>query len=753
MIATATITQTKTLSSSEIFRLNFSNINIMCFQLKPHIEQEEAISLSFHLSRILPHIVVIWDKPYFYALGKFKNSMQYFGVEWEFILGQIVAEGIKDFSDRTWQFQEVPLTKTVSANVISLLAYQVLKTSKPYPFSSITALSKNGVQVRREAKFWAEPIEINGTLQPAITLTTKSKFLLTKTLADFYLNHPEKHNPEKLLIDLNVRSLSGDIQGNGTITQLIKEPSLIHKQKIINLAKSEISKQALQDDLSDKLLVAIKFGKGKKLYEYGMTALRPCVTSETASRFGVNWGELLKQTKILYKERTNLLATYKKEAENALSTYGFELGLSINSRHYPELFWQPQVPIEDTPLLFGNGVISAQSKILTGLSRGGVYRRHNKFSDPSRPIRITVLNLCEVGFDDFIQKLKERLKSYKFESLFVTKSISLKNLSDTQARAKVEEVVNELMEISPEIVLAFLPQSDRNADEEEGGSLYHKIYDLLLRRQIASQMIYEDTLKNPDYSKYKNILNQVVPGILAKVGNLPFVLAELLPIADYFIGLDISRESKSKLAGTVNACASIRLHGKQGGFIRYRLEDALIEGEEIPKRVLEKLLPAKELVGKTVLIHRDGHFCGQEVANLLEWAEAIGCKLILVDCRKSGSPRLYNFVNKTITAPQKGLALRISSTEAVLVTTQVTEEMGLADPLRLTVITANHPALISPPIEQVVEITLKLTLLHHGALKMPRLPMPVYGAHKTAKLRLRGIYPSSMLEGDCQFWL
>ena len=290
MIATASSREIKTLSSSEIFRLNFSNINIMCFQLKPEIEHEEGISLSFHLSRILPHIVVIWDKSYFYALGKFKNSMQYFGIEWESILGQITAEGIKDFSDRTWQFQEVPLTETVSANVISLLAYQVLKTSKPYPFSSITALSKNGVQVRREAKFWAEPIEIDGTLQAAITLTFKSKFLLTKTLADFYLNHPDKDNPEKLLIDLNVRSLSGDIQGNGTITQLIKEPSLIHKQKLIHLAKSEISKQALQDHLSNKFLVAVKFGKGKKLYEYGITALRPCVTSETASKFGVNWG-------------------------------------------------------------------------------------------------------------------------------------------------------------------------------------------------------------------------------------------------------------------------------------------------------------------------------------------------------------------------------------------------------------------------------------------------------------------------------
>ncbi|MEH2085225.1 MAG: Piwi domain-containing protein [Nostoc sp.] len=696
----------------------------MCFQLKPEIEQEEGISLSFHLSRILPHIVVVWDKPYFYAIGKSNNSMSMrdFGIEWESILEQIAAEGIKDFIDRTWQFQEVPLTKTVSANVISLFAYQVLKTSKPYPFSSITALSKNGVQVRREAEFWAEPIEIHGTLQPAITLTTKSKFLLTKTLAEFYLNHADKHNPEKLLIDLNVRSLSGDIQGNGTIIQLIKEPSLIHKQKLIGQAKNEISKKALQDNLSNKLLVAVKFGKGKKLYEYGMAALRPCVTSATANKFGVKWGDLLKETKILYKKRTELLATYKKEAENALNNYGFELGLSINSRDYPELFWQPQVAIENTPLLFGNGVIGAQSKILTGLSRGGVYHRYYKFSDPSRPIRITVLNFCEMGLDYFIEQLKQRLKSYKFESLFVNNSISLKNLSGTKARATVEElvneleVVNELIEIRPDIVLAVLPQSDRNADEEDGGSLYHKIYDLLLRRQIASQMIYEDTLKNPDY--YKNILNQVVPGILAKLGNLPFVLSEPLEIADCFIGLDISRESKTKLSGTMNACASMRLYGKQGEFIRYLLKDTLIQGEEIPKQFLEGLLPKKEFEGKTVLIYRDGPFRGQEVANLLEWAEAIGCKLILVECRKSNIPRLYNLVNKTIAAPEKGLALRISSTEAVLVTTQVTEKMGLAYPLRLTVITANHRALISPPIEQVVETTLKLTLLHHGALKM-----------------------------------
>jgi len=204
-----------------------------------------------------------------------------------------------------------------------------------------------------------------------------------------------------------------------------------------------------------------------------------------------------------------------------------------------------------------------------------------------------------------------------------------------------------------------------------------------LRRGIASQVIYADTLESVDS---RNILNSVIPGILGKLGNLPFVLAQPLEIADYIIGLDVSRVAKAKLPGTLNACAaSIRLYGRQGEFIRYQLEDALIEGEEIPRRILESLLPVAELRNKTVLIYRDGSFRGQEVHNLVEWAKAIGANFILVDCLKSGNPRLYNFskINQTISAPTQGLALRISSREAIVVTTRVHLSVGLARPLRL----------------------------------------------------------------------
>lgn len=763
-IASPPVSQPK-IFSSEVFLLSILQPNVMCFQGTPELEREDGNRLSFHLSLALPNIVIIWDKGYFYALGTPNYPMKLLAEELQIVTEQVTEESLTDFSDQTWTFQEIPLTKPVPKNVIAQLAVQVLKTTKPFPFSSKIALSANGVEVRRELKFWSETIELKGIVKPAIALTLKSKFLLKNNLAEFYQSHPDKQDPEKLLVGLNVRSRTRDFIGNGTIAEIVLKPSSERRQKLIELATSEISKKALADSLSEKIIVGVKFGKAKKAYLYGMTALQPRVTNETASRFGIEWGKLLDKTKIPYEERKELLVSYKQEAEEALINYGFELNLSVNSSDYSEVFHQIDTRLEDTPLLFGNGFIGSSGKILQGLSQG-VYRRYSNYLDSSRPIRIAVLNLCNFEskkLETFLKPLQKQLERYKFESIIDTTSESIQNFSGAEARSKVEKVVYQLMETPPDIVLAFLPQSDRNADDQEGGSLYHKIYDLLLRRQIASQMIYENTLR--DISSYKFKLNQIVPGILAKLGNLPFVLAEPLEIADYFIGLDISRESKQKLSGTVNACASIRLYGKQGEFIRYRLEDALIEGEEIPQTVLERLLPANELEGKTILIYRDGRFCGKEIPNLLERAKAIGCKFILVECRKSGIPRLYNLEKKLvyengkkkfkrfITSPDKGLALRLSPHEAILVTTKVTEKIGLAHPLRLTLITGNHPALVSPPIEQVIKTTLKLTLLHHGALKMPRLPMPVYGAHKTAKLRLRGIYPSSMLEGDRQFWL
>ncbi len=68
-----------------------------------------------------------------------------------------IREEVKDISDRPWSFQLVRQPQ-VTALVLSQLAVQVLQVIRP--FSHTPVLSQKGVEVRREAKFWAETIEL-----------------------------------------------------------------------------------------------------------------------------------------------------------------------------------------------------------------------------------------------------------------------------------------------------------------------------------------------------------------------------------------------------------------------------------------------------------------------------------------------------------------------------------------------------------------------------------------------------------------
>ncbi|MBE9111934.1 stem cell self-renewal protein Piwi [Nodosilinea sp. LEGE 07298] len=734
--ATTAVPSQELVFLSEVFPLSITQANLASFTVTPEIDQETGNRLSFHLSRKLEQAVAVWHEYRLWVLTPMQQPQLNLSQCQIALLA--LQQDIPDLCDQPLQLQEASAA-LASTSVLSKVAFQILRIRQP--FRPILVTSVGGLAVNRKIKFWAETIELQGEDYAALSLTIRTEIAYLGSLADFYTNNVTQGSPEALLVGLPIQDF--DMGSNGSIVQIIGVIAE-HRDRLLQLAAGHATRHFIETAPDDEIVVAIRFGKGKKLFHYTLSALRPSITAETAGQFGFDYGQILQFTKIPNIERQRLLANFKAQAADVLMPYGFAIRRSLNSSEHPDLFWQPVTPVDQTPLLFGKGVIGVRGRVLQGLSNGGVYHRHPDFQPGM--IRIAALKLCDSSVNTFLEAAQQRLKRYGFESEIIDrKALSISDLSAAEARAALEKTVNKLITVPVDIVLAFLPQNDRDTDEQDGSSLYHLVYSLLLRRNIASQVIYDGTLTKVEYGQ---ILNQVVPGILAKLGNLPFILAEPLEIADYFIGLDISRLPKAKLAGTLNACASVRLYGKQGEFIHYLLEDALLEGEEIPQRLLERLLPTT-LEDKTVLIYRDGRFCGREIPNLLERAQAIGAKFILVECRKSGIPRLYNLRQKTLAAPSQGLALRLSSHEAVLITTQVSERVGLARPLRLTVHDAGQPA----PIEKVVDTTLKLTLLHHGALKAPRLPMPIYGADRVAGLRLKGIYPSSLLEGDRQFWL
>lgn len=736
---------------SEIFLLSINQPNLICFRLSPGVDKQIGNRFGWRFNQKFPDIIVVWQNGFFWVLAKPNQAMPSQN-QWRDALRKIEEELKKDIGDRSYSIQWVSQPQ-ITASILAQLAVRVLQVRRP--FSSDTVWSENKVEVKREVDFWAETIEIQDILHPAIAFTIHSSFVFKGDLAEFYENHPYRQDPNKLLIGLKVR----DIEKNSSAKIVALAGTFgERREELLEQATGAISKQKLEPEAApdEQPVVSIQFGKDKQQYPYPMAALKPCVTEETADLFEVKYSDLRKQTKIPYKERQNRLALCKQEATNSLAIYGFQLAAKcINSGKYPKLFLVPTFRLEDTLLQFGNNVIRKRNEVLKGLSTGKVYRRHQDYQDHSRKIRIAALKIGDFPVNLFLLKqLRQRLKDYGFESLEIDedtrKAVSINGLSSAEARAKVEKALDDLIAIPTDIVLTFLPQDDRHTDNSDDGSLYTFVSSRLLRRsnpEIVSQVIYEDTLKNP--SNYKNIINQVVIGILAKLGNLPFILAQPLGVADYFIGFDISRKPKKKTFGSMNICASVRLYGKQGEFIRYKLEDALTEGEEIDKQTLERFLPSADLSEKTVLIYRDGHFCGDEVEHLHERAKAINSKFILVECIKSGIPRLYNYYQLVVKAPTQGLALRLSSREVILVTTKLpSENMGLPYPLRLRLHEKGHQV----PIEDVIEATLKLTLLHHGALKEPRLPVPLYGSDRIAYRRLQGIVPNSM-SGDRQFWL
>ncbi len=726
---------------SEIFPLEIDKPNFQCFRLNDKIEREVGNRFAWRFCQKFPDIIVIWEKGDFLVLAKPNHSIPT-QQEWKQALKEIQEDLKEDIGDRFLSIQWV--RNEINASVKAQLAVRILKINRA--FYPETIKSENQVEVKREVNFGAETFEVEGVENPAIFLTPKTYFSFAEDLADFFENHPYRQNPEKLLIGLKVR----DIEKNSS-AKIVKLVGTIgeRRKELLEKATGSVSKEKLREAPDEQPVVAVTFGKNPKEFHYAMAALRPSVTDETADLFEVKYGDLLKATKISYTERQKFLISSKQQAENTLAPYGFKLrDKCINSANDNSLFMTDQFKLEETKLLFGKGFVGERGQILIGLSKGGVYRRHKEYLHPSRKIRIAVLIIGNFKVtESLVEEVRKRLERYGFKSLIKMVTVPVNSASLTEDRTEVEKAVNKLIEIPADIVLTILPQSDRNADNNEEGSFYSFISSRLLRRGLASQIIYEKTLENSQ--NYKNILNQVIPGILAKLGNLPFILAEPLKIADYFIGLDISRTPKKRQSGSLNVCATVRLYDNQGKFIGYQLEDALTEGEEIEKLTLERFLPAADLSGKTVLIYRDGRFCGDEIKHLRERAKAIRSKFILVECIKSGVPRLYNFQNPNLTAPTKGLALLLSSHEVILVTTHVAEKMGLAQPLRLKVIPDEGQKI---SLENLVEATLKLTLLHHGSLKEPRLPVPIYGSDRIAYRRLQGISPGA-LNGDRQFWL
>jgi hypothetical protein len=558
--------------------------------------------------------------------------------------------------------------------------------------------------------------------RPAISISIFSRLVHSQNLQRYLATCS---NVEEL-IGLEVFDRSSSFKGE---VEAIVGPLRDHRARLLSLAQRPESQQLLAKAPDEEPILRI--GNGRSGYDYALSALGIVVRVRDFARFRVDARRALSVLKIAPADRWRMVSS---------------LAQLLHDRKLVEPPLRSDRPggealartdgLRQVNLRFGNGQVRpAESPLLRNLAQCGLFRISPRFAN--EPIRVGVLDSVKsLRVRPFLEDVTRQVQGLHlrctFEDLAVPRDLS---------RVALESAADRYESRGLDLLLALFPdfaEEDGDGESEEWGP-YRILKSLTVGRGIPSQVVMEETMANP-YA-----LGNVVLGILGKTGNVPFTLAERMPGIDLVVGLDIARARKSRLPGSVNATAITRIYFSDGEFLRYAIHDAPLEGETIPDDVLQGLFPRRDFAGKRVIVHRDGFFRGGEREALERWGNAIGATFHLVEVIKTGSPRIYGMNGGDATLPEKGMLLKASDTEAFVVSSLPPFRDATPNPLHVR--TDGTLALKS-----AIDSILLLTLLHHGSVRPPRLPVTLHYSDKIAYLALRGIKPKE-LEGSSPYWL
>lgn len=454
-------------------------------------------------------------------------------------------------------------------------------------------------------------------------------------------------------------------------------------------------------------------------YDYIVSTLHIQILSADYARFRIN-----EKLQIPAAQR----AGYIKTLASIIKSSSL-IDQAYSTSTHPELFLNKNDIGYDPKLKIGGDKIVHSEAIYPSLKEFGLYKPAN-----NKVIRIGILNTSpKTSLDRFRSVLRNELGQNMQYELFQAGYKQVPNTS----REQLESAIEEIAEKNPDIILGIIPKTDFDTNE---WTSYDDFKHLTLKKDLQSQVIQPDNVNN------QYIIRNVVLGILAKTGNLPYVLAEPITYADLIAGLDVARQRKLNRQGTMNSAGMARIYFANGEMMRYNIRDAMVEGEIIPERILHDIFPQKEFANKKILIHRDGILPESEKNALTNWGKQIGATFYFVEVIKSGAPRLYAIQNKEIIKTPKGYIFKLGETEALLVSSEFPAGFkATPQPMRVR---THHPF----SLENALHSVLSLTLLHYGSLRPPRLPVTTHYADKISSMAVKGLRPET-LDGEIPFWL
>lgn len=560
--------------------------------------------------------------------------------------------------------------------------------------------------------------------QPAVSISVRSELKYKGDLNDFI-----RENPNDNLIGLHALDKTKPKFGSAMeITEIVGKLGENNRRlQLTGQATTEAMKQIITQAADDALVVRLK---GK--YSYVADALTLQILNKDYARFDIS-----EKLQIPSNQR----AGYVQPIAKIVQKTGL-VGSSYSTKSHADLFPQASEMGYSWTLRFADNKIKRLDdfrQIYSTLQAFGPYKPAN-----GKTIRIAIVN-TQPGkpLDKFKAMLRQELKDNLGYELTRTPSVAEINLPNP-SRPKLEQAINQIATANPrpDIVLGIIPRDYGGADDEsDDWTLYDHFKYLTLNHNLPSQVV------QPRNADNKWAVHNVILGILAKTGTIPYVLAEPITYADFIVGIDVSRRLKKKQSGTINTAAIAKIFTTNGEFLRYSIREATVEGETIPPQVLRAIFPIDTFGGKTIIIHRDGRLQAEEKAALEKWGSDIGATFYFVDVVKSGTPRIYSIGKDSLPdKATKGSIFKLSDNEALLVSSDYPDTFDATpQPLRIV---AHSPF----PLDRAIHSVLSLTLLHYGSERPPRLPVTTHYADKISTMASRGIKPAA-LDGKIPFWL
>ena len=547
---------------------------------------------------------------------------------------------------------------------------------------------------------------------PAVSVSIASELKYKGTLKTYLATCNSPNQLEGLHV---IDKTKPTFETSMTITEIVGKLGENNTRSRLLAFKTPPEMKRLIEQASDDELVVKLDGK----YDYIVSVLQIQIHSADYPRFKIK-----ENLQIPVSER----AEYIKSVASIIQSNGL-ISRAYSANTHKDLFLNGNDIGHNPKLQIGNGKIASPDSIMPSLKEFGLYKSTN-----NQQIRIAILNTSpQISLDTLRRNLRNELGERMQYKLTLATEKRIPNAS----RRVLEDALEEIAQKNPDIILGIIPSSDYNTVE---WTPYDDFKHLTLKKDLQSQVIQPHNVDN------RYIIGNVVLGILAKTGNLPYVLADPITYADLVVGLDVARHKKRNLPGTINSAGMARIYFSNGELMRYSIRETMLEGEIIPQRILQDIFPQKEFTKKKILIHRDGILPESERRALIEWGDQIDATFYFVEVIKSGTPRLYASQNKDIVKAPKGSILKLSETEALLVSSEFpTGFKATPQPIRVR----THPPF---SLKHALHSVLSLTLLHYGSLRPPRLPVTTHYADKISSMAVKGLKPET-LDGEIPFWL